>query len=129
MASLLIERDTLVEILKKNREAHRGIFEEALEGYREHAVKWLNERLDDIKYGRIPKLYFHGAVPEDHTKDYDRVIRMFEMTAETQIRLEEREYSQYVEDNWSWDERFLNSTAGYSKVAAANYTRKYSNND
>jgi hypothetical protein len=106
----------LLDILGKNKESHRSQFEEAIDGYKEAVEKWLCERLEIIKSGRqVTDLYFTGPLPEDHTKDYDRVIRMLNMTTEDQIELTETDFSQYVMDEWGWKQKFLETTANYSK--------------
>jgi hypothetical protein len=40
--------------------------------------------------------------PQDHTIDYDRVIKMLEMSVDSLIELDEGAFDQYVMDNWSW---------------------------
>jgi hypothetical protein len=49
----------------------------------------------------------------DQTKDYDRVIRMLEMTVDEIITIGAVEFQQYVMDDWTWKEQFTASNSAY----------------
>lgn len=103
----------LIGILKKNRDAHRGIFEEAQKGYRIKVIELLDQALQDARQGGQINTAFELPVPQDHTSDYDRVIKMLEMSIDTRVELSEDYFAQYVMDDWSWKRQFMLSSAMY----------------
>lgn len=109
----------LVEIIRANRETHHAIFEEAQVGYRKAVIKDLDERLREAREG---KRILRAAImrePEDHTRDYDRVLKMLDMCSESHVELNEDEFGQYVMDDWSWKRNFLFANSAYSTTATA----------
>ena len=56
--------------------------------------------------------------PQDQTADYDRAIRMMEMSEDEIIEISELDFECYVLDNWAWKKNFLISNMGYSATAA-----------
>lgn len=113
-----IKKADLIEILTKNRAEHRGIFEEAVDGYRQKAVATLEENLALLKankHHRIANIYLQ--LPEDHTRDYDRAIKMMEMTTDEEVVLPEAEFKSYVMDDWSWANQFYGTNSVYSASA------------
>lgn len=108
----------LTTLIQKNREEHRSIFLEALEGYRRKIAEHLNQMVTDLKAGKRISHYITLAQPSDHTKDYDRVLQMLAMTTEEVIELNEQEFGQYVRDEWQWKANFASSNRSYSAKAA-----------
>lgn len=115
--ALAYKVDDLVTKLKKNRENHREIFLEAFEKYRESAIAELEKNLEEVKRGtgimRITRL----VVPEDHTADYDCMIKMFEMTKNAGaefVELDHNDFNQYVMDNWGWSDNFNSNASSYT---------------
>lgn len=119
MHAIKVEKSKLLEILKKNRDEHRSVFEEALEGYRKLMIKMFEDELEKAKAGKKFNVYFSATQPVDQTKDYDRVIGMLEMDSEETVQLDEQDYQSYVLDDWSWKRNFLASNSAYSGKAAA----------
>lgn len=103
--------------ITKNRKQHREIFEEAIEGYRKKAVEELNAHIERIKRGEVIAVRVYYPQPEDHTKDYDRLLEMIKMTTEDEINLTETQFAQYVQDDWSWKHQFLTTNSSYSDMA------------
>lgn len=112
---VVISTIKLKDILLSNRASHRAVFEEALEGYREAVVKELEEALVEAKKGQ--RRAFHSILvqPMDQTKEYDRVIKMLELSVDVQQFLTPVEFAQYVMDDWSWKQQFTASTVNYTK--------------
>ena len=117
MRDVTISVDKLLDALRENRQKHRAIFEEALDGYRKAVIETLEEQLSRAKKGKKVNAYITFQQPEDHTRDYDRVIQMLEWTDDHEITLSERDFAQYVQDDWGWQEQFLTSNALYSGIA------------
>lgn len=114
-----VNTNELVSILKVNREKHRAIFLEAQEGFRKVAIEALEKRLADAREGKRIQLYLELIEPADQTKDYDRVIQMLQMSTESVTELSEREFAQYVQDDWQWKQNFLHANSTYSATAQA----------
>lgn len=113
-----IERNQLLEILNANKLAHRAIFEEAVEGYRAKASETLNENLDLLKANKNHRITIYLQAPEDHTHDYERIIKMIEMTTDEFVSLQEIDFKSYVMDDWQWSQQFYASNSSYSALAA-----------
>lgn len=128
MKQIRVEKVKLLEILKKNRSEHRGIFIEAQKKFRQVAIKALDAQLKAARSGK-PFVLTNLAVleaPQDHTADYDRSIQMLEMSVDDSITVDEREFQNYVQDIWQWSREWAVSnmryvsrnTRGYGKMAA-----------
>ena len=117
MELITVDKKELLLTVKANRGRHREIFEEALQGYRKQAVELLEQRLDQLRRGSIIAITIHLPEPADHTKDYDRVIRMLEMDLRAQVELNEHDFAAYVMDDWQWKRQFLTSNSIYSAKA------------
>ena len=125
METVKVKCDRLLTILKDNRKEHREIFVEAVDGYRKAAIKALDARLDEVKKGLKLSLSFRLEEPQDMTKQYDLIIKMLEMSIDTEIELTQKEFANYVQDDWSWMGQFLASNSGYSQRAAGKLTGDY----
>jgi hypothetical protein len=118
MESIRVNKAELITTMKANRAEHRKIVDEAIEGYREQALALLEKHITQIKDGKVARVYVVLPEIEDHTKDYDRVIGMLEMSLDTEVELDEHDYSQYIMDDWAWKRQFLTSNSSYSASAA-----------
>ena len=115
-----MSKEVLLEHLIRNKETHRADFEEAVENYRKKAGELLNRWLDELKVeGKVVRLYANLPVPEEHTKSYDRAIRMVRNHVGETIALKEEEYEQYVDDDWGWRRSFASNTLSYTSKASA----------
>lgn len=112
----------LLKVLQENRAKHRRVFEAALKGYRKEALKQLDELVRELKAGHTPLVRMVLPLPQDHTSDYDRVIRMLGMHVSDDFTLPEQEFAWYVEDDWAWKRQFLSISNSY---AAAAVTKDY----
>jgi hypothetical protein len=121
---LSIPRQKLLDVLVANRMQHRLIFEEALEGYREEAVRQLQDHIDRIRDGNLIRVMVSLPMPEDHTDDYDRVIGLIDMSEDAKVVLSDDEYASYVQDDWSWKRAFLTSNAYYSSTAKSELAQR-----
>lgn len=112
-SKVTVRKDELLASIRKNREGHRAEFEKAQLGYRAAIIAELDSMLDDARKGRRIRRSIELVEPQDHTKDYDRVIRMLEMSTATDIVITEQQFSQFVLDEWGWMNAFKGSTARY----------------
>lgn len=119
MEAVTVKRETLVEKVKANRDEHRAIFEEAIEGYRKRAIELLDSQIENLKAGKRERVQISLPYPTDHTDDYDRVLAMLDMHTEAKIEIPEHYFRQYVLDDWAWQREFLTTSANYSSMARA----------
>lgn len=117
-----VDKGELLKRLEENRDKHRAVFEAALNGYKEHATAVLKDHLADLAHGRTPEIRISVTRPEDHTRDYDRVIGMLKMHQGITFELDETTYAQYVDDDWQWKRQWLQTSTRYAAGATiANY--------
>lgn len=111
---IVVEKDRLKETLVANRDKHRAMFDEAIEGYRTRSIELLEEHIQRIKKNKVEKIFVNLPVPEDHTDDYNRALENLEWTIFDTVTLSAREFDQYVRDNWAWKAEFTNTTSMYN---------------
>lgn len=117
MELVTVKKDELLSVLKKNRKAHRAIFEEAQKGYRQEAIELLDKALKDAREGRKINTYIRLDSPVDQTEDYDVAIKMIEMSVDDAIEISEGDFRNYVLDQWHWRQKFDTTNAFYmSKI-------------
>lgn len=121
MNEVTVKRVDLLKKVKENRDNHRSVFNDAQEVYRELMIKELDTMLSDAKAGRKIRRAVSMPEPEDHTRDYDRIIMMLEMSVDDEIELMAQDFARYVMDQWEWNASFQVSTMAY---AAQNVNRK-----
>jgi hypothetical protein len=114
MDTVKVQVAKLLEKVKANREAHRDLFLKAQEVYRQDIIEELDRMLTDARAGKPIRRAITMPEPQDHTKDYDRVITMLEMSVDEQVELDSVSFDQYVMDNWSWKAGALATNSMYA---------------
>lgn len=114
MKEIRVKRDNLLAVLHENRDRHKDVFEKALVKYRALAIEELERALADARLGKRISRGLRLIEPMNMTRDYDRVIRQVEMDVRDEIELSEREFAQYVMDDWAWRDQFEASTMAYT---------------
>jgi len=113
MRTVKLYKADLTRILNDNRAKHKAEYEEAFEGYINTAIEKLEENLAKFKAGEITKLRWNEQPPTSNVADYDRVIKMLEMSIEDEIELTSEEFENFVQDNWHWKEHWHLSNSKY----------------
>jgi len=113
-----VEKKELMGKIQVNLAEHKEIFEEAVAGYRKELVAHLEKKLKAAKNGKPVNHHIHLIQPENHVKDYERILEMLEMSTQSVITIGEREFAQYVRDEWEWKGTFLSANSTYSAKAA-----------
>ncbi len=111
-----VKRDELLKILHINLEAHKKAHQEAVKGWELEVVSACEQLIATAEEGKLKDLkpiFKHGARPASHAKEYERVSAMLRHHTEEDIELDERNFDQYVNDNWEWKEQWSTSNAGY----------------
>lgn len=121
MQKVAVKRDDVLGVLRTNKEDHSRIYNEALEQYKKTVCEVLTkalaaaQRKDDVDFAEIVGL----SKPFNHLKEYDRAIKMLEMSTDERVELTQQEFSQLVMDDWGWQRQFLVSNSRYSSSAMA----------
>lgn len=115
MRNVEVDKEEFLARVGENRDQHRAVFEEALDGFHDQLMAELERRIHEVRRGRVIDQYIGLPVPEDHTDDYDRIITMAEMSIENTITLSEDEFAMYVMDQWRWKQSFTDSTLVYTR--------------
>ncbi len=110
-----VNKGDLLKVLEENKETHRSLFLEALDGYREKVIELLTVNLENVKAGKQIVTFLQLPVPKDQTSEYDQIIRMLEMSVDGDFELEDHEFKCYVLDEWSWKEAVMMSNSRYLK--------------
>lgn len=119
------KREDILARLRINLETHREEYDTALQGYwleveeqakniASKARALAKEAVSDKKPENFHGWSITARRPEDHSKDYERVIDMLELAQETTIKLNEHTFATYVRDEWEWKQDFLATSAFYS---------------
>ena len=113
MRKVTVKQDQLLEILRENREKHKADYEDAYKGYLETCKEKLAELLVKFEQGEIETMQWREIPPQSQVKDYDRVIRMLELSVDDEIELTAEEFSNFVQDDWHWKESWTISNSNY----------------
>ena len=118
MKEVTVKRTLLLDTVKGNRNRHAQEATQAALRYREAVHEALQIRADDLSRGALTAEKVVASIakmraPESHIEEYDRLIRMLEMSADETITLQAHEFSQYVLDEWAWKRDFMATSAMY----------------
>lgn len=116
------------KIKDKQARWHAAITEMGADGNREFAkllVK-VDQKQELPSHISFRALQFDStlglAYPQDHSRDYERAIRMMQSSVHDEVKLTVDEYDAYVLNNWEWKNNFLAVNTAYVN----NYVHKYS---
>jgi hypothetical protein len=112
--TIKVKKDELLGKLVANRATHWAIFLDAQTGFREVVIHELDRRLKDARAGRIINIVFAMPAPVDQTGEYDRAIRMLEMSVDDIIELDEDDFSHFVLDEWHWKQQVHATNSMYT---------------
>ena len=116
--SVPINRLELLETLKRNKESHREIYNEAMAGYRASLKAVLTDALQELEDGNTPSIIrFSLRQPETHVREYNTAISMLEVSEDDTVILTRTQFSQYVEEQWDWKDYWATSNSEYSATA------------
>lgn len=124
MREVKVNRLDLLIKVKENREKHVADYQESVLGYKQAALKAIEDgmrklkrQVEELQAGekiRLAAVSFDLAVPENHSKDYDQVISMLEMSVDDHMLIRSDEFAMYVMDDWSWRQSFEGTKAMYT---------------
>lgn len=113
LSYVTVNKEVLLEHIRTNRNGHRDMFLKAIEGYRAAVIKELEMSLALAKEGKSFRRVIELEEPRDHTKDYDRIIKMLELSLSKEIEITEDQFQMYVMDEWGWKDQFISTASSY----------------
>jgi hypothetical protein len=113
-----VNKSRLLSKLHENLAVHAKIVKEAVVGYIDKACKALEERLGQLREGKLVHVAFSLSPPKDYSEVYRSTIQMLQWTTLEEVELGADEFRQLVEDKWDWTDNFLSHNAEYSATAA-----------
>ena len=108
-----VPKPKLLEILKENRETHLTAYKEAKTVWQKEA---LAEMTKNLKTANVTGHIIQGnelTKPKHHTKDYQDVIGLLELSVDTTVMLSFSDYRKYVNDEWDWKRGFELANSSY----------------
>lgn len=119
MKNLKFDKQEVLNKLRANRANQEKIFLEAQEGFKEAVIRELELMLEAARKGKAISRYLNLVEPVNQLKDYDRAIAMLEMAIDKEIELDEKQFAQYMQDDWQWKQQFLVANSVYSSSLSA----------
>lgn len=119
MRSVKINKYELLNIVRENKDKHVKDYEEAVNDYKAAAIKLAASHVELAATGELDKIAQIKAMPakpSSYEKEYDRAIRMLELSVEDVIELEEEIFNQLVLDEWTWKHQFALSASMYKSM-------------
>lgn len=119
MRDVRVNKAELLKIVQDNKKKHVKEYEESVKDYKKAAIKVAKEHVELAKTGDLEQIARIRAMPSKPTsyeKEYDRAIRMLELSVEETIDLESDVFNQLVLDEWMWKQSFVASGALYKTL-------------
>ena len=119
MQSVKINRKELLKIVRENKTKHVAEYEEAVTDYKAGVIKLAKENLKLANSGELEKITRIKAAPQapvSYEDNYNRAIRMLELSVDKVIELEEHDFNQLVLDEWAWKRTFTAMSASYKSL-------------
>lgn len=114
MEPIKVNKEHLLDTLRKNRDEHRAMFLKAHDIYCEKMAEEFTLRAKEARENSKVRRAFTMPVPEDHTVDYDTVIGMLEWDeGDVLVELSHRDFMTYVRNDWGWQQSFAANTQSY----------------
>ena len=151
MNQVAINRDKLLNIIKENREKYNLLYEASMSGHykelgKELGKKWdashkmideYTTKMEELrKTGKFSLSFktnfslcspkFNSQPPQSYHADYDKAIRMLELTEHEIFVLNTQEFDRYVMNNWEWKSNFISTTSNLI-TGSAIYTSAFAN--
>jgi len=120
MRSVNINKEELLSIVRANKQKHIEDFKESVTDYKKATLQIAKDNLALVKTGKIEeiaKVRSMPPTPVSFENDYDRAIRMLELSVDEVIDLEVNIFNQLVLDEWTWKHAFVSNSTIYKSFA------------
>ena len=117
MTNITVSKDRILKILKSNKEKHIKEYNEALTAFYTKAAMVFSSMMEKA-LNSDPSLTINEVCelikPISHQEEYELVIRMLQMDLNEVVDLSRQEYTQYIDDNWTWTQQFKSINSSYT---------------
>lgn len=118
MNSTKIRKERLITIIQENLSKHELEYQAAITEYRAQVVAKLKTAIKAAQKNEDINFYeLNLPKPTSHSVEYQRALRMLELTEESVIELDNLSFQQLVEDEWDWSKTFKSVSSMYVKTA------------
>lgn len=101
MENVRVSKKELLEKVMQNRNQHAELFKKAQEGFVRRWTEEMHDMMKAAENGDV-RLYVGLTPPSDHTAEYNRAIRMLEMSQDDTIEIDTETFAQLVMNEWQW---------------------------
>jgi hypothetical protein len=119
MRTVNLNKIELLDIVRKNKDAHAQQYAESVEDYKVAVTKITKANVKLATTGDLAKIAQIKSIPSkpvSYEDAYVRAIRMLELSVDETIELEEHIFNQLVLDEWSWKQNFVATSALYKTI-------------
>lgn len=118
MNKVFVERSQLIDILSKNKAKHVETYQKALIGFK---IKYQKVISDMLEKSHKNKFIMRIALeaPFSHEQDYEKAIQMINLSVRNEIELTQKDFENYVLDNWSWSSHFFSNSSNYIECSSS----------
>lgn len=111
MESVKLNKNELLKIVREKKEQHVKEYDEAVKDFRIAVIKICNENMELAEAGKLD-LKAMPPKPTSYETNYNRAIRMLELSVDDVVELNQYEFAKLVLDEWEWKQVFstMNST-------------------
>ena len=116
MKNVRIEKYMLLNILRDNKEKHIKDYNESVIDYKNAVLKVAKRNLELAETGDMESMIKFRVFPQKPTsyeQEYNRSIRMLELSVDDTIELDNTLFNQLVLDEWQWKSSFVSTSTLY----------------
>jgi hypothetical protein len=120
MHSVNINRQELLGIVQENKKKHVEAFKESVADYKKAALQIAKDNLALVKTGKIEEIIKVKSMPPkpaSFENEYNRAIRMLELSVDEVIELQQDVFNQLVLDEWHWKQAFVSNSTIYKSFS------------
>ncbi len=111
--TIKVNKDKLIEQIRKNKENHIVEYDKAVVAYKEEALRQLNEQIKKVEEGSLIAS-LNLVTPINNAENYDKIIEMFEWEVDDVVSLEQQEFNEFVQDETEFAVQAKFSNAMYT---------------
>lgn len=116
MKAVNIERQELLSIVNANKVKHVEEYNESVRDYKKAALQIAKDNFALVKTGKVEDIARVKSMPprpSSYENEYNRAIRMLELSVDEVIAVEQDVFNQLVLDEWDWKRSFVTNSTLY----------------
>lgn len=131
MEKVRVQKEKLIKIIRFNRNRHEVAYKTAFENFKKEFKENLQKKLEEVDGYQIGQNIYacvNMQVPCTYLKDYDRILKMLQLSIDEVIELTEKEVQYYVLDEWNWKGSWATTIVSYQGYSGYSGVSGYSGN-